>query len=62
MPEMSDYEREAWANLIGRRDRFLSRRVRRVVPEVVRRRATQTGRAAVAKAQELPARRRCRPL
>lgn len=53
-PEMSDYERQAWEDLVRRRDRFLSRRARRLLPEPVRRRVTETGRAAADKAQQLP--------
>ena len=51
---MNDYDRRAWEELAHRREQFLSRRVRRLLPERVRRRVTEAGQAAAEKGRALP--------
>ena len=51
---MNDYDWLAWQALQRERERQLSRRTRKLVPEAIRERAGSAGRNAVRRAQQLP--------
>lgn len=52
--DMDDYDRAAWEELVRRREKFLSRRIRRLLPQAVRQRASESVHGAARAARELP--------
>ncbi len=54
LEDMSDFDRQAWDDLIRRRDRFLNRSSRRLIPERVREGVGRAGKKVANRAREVP--------